>query len=276
MNKEELAKQKEREAKLKELREELEEKLEEQLPQSLKEGPLRIVVESLQAEENLEPARARLVIEALLFASSKPLTVPEIRKAVKSLTPSQIEKVLSEIREEYVQASRPFEVLEIAGGWEIATKKEFAPWILKIELARKAKQVTQSALETLAILAYRQPVTRAEIEELRGVDVSGVLNTLVERGLVKIVGRKEIPGRPFLYGTTEKFLEHFGLKSLENLPNIQEIKNLVESSVKREALLGTPKMVEMPQEEAPAEVRSVESPTDDFEQAAVEESHESQ
>lgn len=105
------------------------------------------------------------------------------------------------------------------------------------------KQATQSALETLAILAYKQPITRAEIEELRGVDVSGVLNTLVERSLIKIVGRKEVPGRPFLYGTTEKFLEHFGLKSLQDLPSIEEVRTIVEKSVKKEELLGRPQIV---------------------------------
>jgi segregation and condensation protein B len=136
-------------------------------------------------------------------------------------------------------------VIEIANGYEIATKKEFAPWLCKLELQKRIKQVTQSALETLAILAYKQPVTRAEIEELRGVDVSGVLTTLMERGFARIVGKKEVPGRPFLYGTTEKFLDHFGLKSIQDLPSIDEIKNIVENSVNKDELLGTQKMVEV-------------------------------
>ena len=98
-------------------------------------------------------------------------------------------------------------------------------------------------METLAILAYKQPITRAEIEDLRGVDVSGVLSTLADRGLIKIVGKKEVPGRPFLYGTTEKFLEHFGLKSIQNLPDISEIRSLIENSVKKEELLRTEKII---------------------------------
>ena len=133
----------------------------------------------------------------------------------------------------------------------MATRREYAPWILKIELQKKAKQVTQSALESLAIMAYKQPITRAEIEELRGVDVSGVMSTLVERNLIRIVGRKEVPGRPFLYGTTEKFLEHFGLNRLEDLPSLSDIQSIVDKSVKKDELLGTQKNLPIPPEEAP-------------------------
>lgn len=243
--------EKEDAAKLKALRRELEEKIEEQLPSEMLEEGVRVRVETVTGQEELDPHQAKLVMEALLFAATKPLTVAEIRKAVKSLTPSEITKIIREIQEDFRQNPRSFELIEVAGGFEFATKKEFAPWLMRIELQRKARQVTQSALETLAILAYKQPATRAEIEELRGVDVSGVLNTLVERDLIRIVGRKEVPGRPFLYGTAEKFLEHFGLKSLQELPNIHEIKSLVESSVKREELLGTTQRV------------NVEPPTDE-------------
>ncbi len=145
-------------------------------------------------------------------------------------------------------------MLEVAGGFEIATRKEYAPWICRADMQKKAKQATQSALETLAILAYKQPLTRAEIEELRGVDVSGVVSNLMERAFIKIVGKKEIPGRPFLYATTEKFLEHFGLNTLKDLPNIEEIRMLVEKSVKKDELLGTQKLVDA----APAEETSAE------------------
>ena len=245
---------------MKALRRELEEQIAEQLPENLGEEKIRVEVQKINEGEPIEPEKAKRVIEALLFASSKPLLPSEIKKIVgphlrvrpkieneeagrtqgSAPTLKDIENWVSELREEYRQGGRSFEILEIAGGWELATKKEYAPWIFKIELDKKAKQVTQSALETLAILAYKQPVTRAEIEVLRGVDASGVMMTLVERGLIKIVGRKEVPGRPFLYGTTEKFLEHFGLKSLQDLPNIEEIKSLVEKSVKKEDLIGRP------------------------------------
>lgn len=247
-------KEKEQNAKLKALRRELEEKLEEQLPaEMLADERTRVEVQRIDESLELPAERAKQVIEALLFASAKPVTVAEIRKVMKFLAPKQIEGLINEIKESYLQAGHSFEILEIAGGYEVATKKEFAPWILKIELQKKAKQVTQSALETLSIMAYKQPITRAEIEELRGVDAGGVVNTLMERGLVKIVGKKEVPGRPFLYGTTEKFLEHFGLKSLQDLPNIEEIRNLVENSVKKDELLGKQNLVNVPAEQASAE-----------------------
>jgi len=177
------------------------------------------------------------------------------------MTASQIEKIVLELKNEYQQQERPFEIIEIAGGYELSTKKEFAPWIFRIELQRKARQATQSALETLAILAYRQPLTRAEIESLRGVDVSGVVSTLMEKNFIKIVGKKEVPGRPFLYGTTDKFLEHFGLKSLQELPSLSEIQQIVENSVKKEQLLGTTKMVDVPEESVSPQVEPGDSGT---------------
>ncbi len=241
-------KEKEQAEKLKALRRELEEKIEEQLPAGIADETMRVEVQKINEGEALEPAQAKAVIEALLFASAKPVTIQEIRRAVKALAPQQIEGVIEELKSEYESQGRSFEIHEVAGGYEIATRKRFAPWILKLELQKKAKQVTQSALETLAILAYKQPITKAEIEDLRGVDASGVMGTLVERGLIKIVGKKEVPGRPFLYGTTEKFLEHFGLKALTDLPNIDEIKTLVENSVKKDELLGTQRLVDVPAE----------------------------
>ena len=123
--------------------------------------------------------------------------------------------------------------------------------------------------ETLAILAYKQPITRVEIEELRGVDVSGVLNTLMEKGFVKISGKKEIPGRPFLYSTTEKFLEHFGLNLITDLPSLEEIRNVVENAVKKEELLGTSKVVEVPQEgetAQPSEATETQTETENQEE----------
>lgn len=246
------AQEREKQAKMKMLRKELDREIQDQLEES---GALENLVdpkkyqgEPVHEEDLKDPAKARQVIEALIFASSKPLTAAEIRKVTKVLSVAQIEKIIAEIREDYRQQNRAFELVEIAGGYELSTKKEFASWILKIELQRKARQATQSALETLAILAYKQPLTRAEIEVLRGVDASGVLNTLMEKGFIKITGKKEVPGRPFLYGTTEKFLEHFGLKALGDLPSIAEIQQMVESSVKKDQLIGTTKIIDVPPE----------------------------
>ncbi len=236
-------KEKEQSERLKNLRRELEERLEEQLLPVLENEKISLEIQRIDENQILEPLQRTRVVEALLFASAKPLTPSEIRRVLKSVTVKEIEGIIRQLAAEYTGQGRSFEIVEIAGGYEIATKKEYSPWILKVELQKKAKQVTQSALETLAILAYKQPITRAEIEDLRGVDVSGVMSTLLERSLIKIVGRKEVPGRPFLYGTTEKFLEHFGLKALTALPSLEEIKKIVESSVKKEDLIGASKIV---------------------------------
>lgn len=247
------AQEREKAAKLKVLRKELDQEIQEQLEEKNAleglTGAQKFQIESLREEDLHDPKKAKLVVEALIFASSKPLTPAEIRKVTKALTVSQIEKIVAELKEDYQKTERCFELLEIAGGYELSTKREFAPWILKIELQRKARQATQSALETLAILAYKQPLTRAEIEALRGVDTSGVLSTLMEKNFIKIVGKKEVPGRPFMYGTTEKFLEHFGLKQLQDLPSIEEIRQMVDSSVKKEELIGAKKIVEVPPSE---------------------------
>ncbi|HTL47690.1 MAG TPA: SMC-Scp complex subunit ScpB [Verrucomicrobiae bacterium] len=253
MNAKTAAKEKEREQKLKAMRKDLEEKLEEQLPPEMLDQKIRVEVEKVDVNAPLEPSQAKSVIEALLFASSKPMTVSEIRKVMRAVMPKEIEGYIQELKQEYTDTKKSFEIVEIAGGYELATRKEFAPWICRVEMQKKVRQATQSALETLAIMAYKQPLTRAEIEELRGVDCSGVVTNLTERGFIKITGKKEIPGRPFLYSTTEKFLEHFGLNSLADLPSIDEIKVMVEQSVKKEDLLGTQKIVEVPQEGAPAE-----------------------
>ncbi len=249
------AKEREKQAKLKALRKELDQEIQEQLEEknALEEltGAQKFQIESLREEDLQDPATAKLVVEALIFASSKPLTPAEIRKVTKVLNVKQIEEIVAGLKEDYKSTGRCFELLEIAGGYELSTKKEFAAWILKIELQRKARQATQSALETLAILAYKQPLTRAEIESLRGVDTSGVLSTLMEKNFIKIVGKKEVPGRPFMYGTTEKFLEHFGLKALVDLPSIDEIRQMVDSSVKKEELIGTKKIVDVQQDLSP-------------------------
>ncbi len=243
-------KQKEQAEKIKALRRELETQLEEQLTEEIFSDKPHVEVQKIEAGRVEDPGQAKKVIEALLFASTKPLTLNEIRKVLNGFSAQEIEQWIHEMQEAFASESRSFEIVEIAGGFEMATRRDFAPWILKLELQKKAKQASQSALETLAILAYKQPITRAEIEDLRGVDVSGVLVTLVERAFIKIVGKKEVPGRPFLYATTDKFLEHFGLKSLQELPNIEEIKSVVENAVKKEELLGRTQIVDIPAEES--------------------------
>jgi segregation and condensation protein B len=237
-------KEKEEQEALKRLRTEVAGEIADQLPPELLDPKREKQPEpsgSLKVQSEDEVKR---IIEAILFTASKPVTSADFKRALPGFNGSKIEKCVRELQAEYEQTGRSFRIQDIAGGFECATHPKYAPWIVKLELQRKAKQATQSALETLAILAYKQPMTRVEIEDLRGVDASGVLATLLDRQLIRIVGKKDILGRPFLYGTTDKFLQHFGLKALTDLPNISEIQTLVENSVKRDELLRTERMVE--------------------------------
>ena len=179
------------------------------------------------------------VIEALLFSVHKPLSIREITTAIRggedesaSETPNEFARVkeaqvaaaLEQLKVEYVQQNRAFQLIEKAEGWQLATDPGFAKWVRQLFPAPKPTRLSAPALETLAIIAYRQPITRADVEAVRGVNIDGVLQTLMERGLVKIAGRAEIPGRPLLYETTQFFLDHFGLRTLDELPNAEELR----------------------------------------------------
>ena len=178
------------------------------------------------------------VLEALLFSAQKPLTVAELRSAIKGagdedeLAPNEFARVseaeiaaaLEELKVDYIQQQRAFQLIEKADGWQLASDPEYARWVRQLFPAQKPARLSPPALETLAIIAYRQPITRADVEVVRGVNIDAVLQTLLERGLVKISGRAEVPGRPLLYETTEFFLEHFGLRSLDELPNAEELR----------------------------------------------------
>jgi len=229
-------KQKEKEALLKEERRELEAKISEKLPPEFGESS-KTKVEVYEEPLEVEPEMIKPIIESVLFVASKPLGLNELKRVIKGVKVGDIKAAIDELAGEYNERKSSFSLQEVAGGFEISTRPQFAPWIMKLELEKKKRQATQSTLETLAILAYKQPITRVEIEELRGVNASGILSTLLDRNLIKIVGRKEIPGRPMLYGTTDKFLEHFGLKGLGELPNISEIKDLVQRMVTQEELM---------------------------------------
>lgn len=228
---------KEKEQLFRNLREELEEVLFDDFPTegviALSQGQSGDVADGQTQVETLDTKR---ILEAVLFSSPRPLMLSELKKVLKSLKPTEIKDLIDELSREYDQNGNSFRIREIAGGYEVSTRPEFAMWIRKLEDQKKAKSASKSALESLAILAYKQPVTKQEIEILRGVDVSGVIASLTEKGLVRISGRKEVPGRPFLYSTTEKFLDHFGLKSLEDLPQIQEIRELVENAIPKDVL----------------------------------------
>jgi len=161
------------------------------------------------------------IIEALLFVSQKPLTMDEMRQALGGIEEEEIKKAIEELRQDYTAQGRSFSVAELAGGWQIVTNPEFAPWISKLFRPEETR-LSNPAMETLAIIAYKQPLTRSEIEGIRGVNVDGVLKTLIDKDLIKIRGRKDAPGRPITYGTTDEFLKRFGLKGLESLPRLRD------------------------------------------------------
>jgi segregation and condensation protein B len=178
------------------------------------------------------------VIEALLFSAQKPLSITEIAVAIKGAgtegefspnefahtTESQIAAALEQLKIEYIEEQRAFQLVEKAEGWQLASNPLYARWVRQLFPAPKPARLTAPGLETLAIIAYRQPIMRADVEAVRGVTIEGVLQTLMERGLVKIAGRAEIPGRPLLYETTQLFLDHFGLRNLDELPNVEELR----------------------------------------------------
>lgn len=169
------------------------------------------------------------VFEAVLFVSKRPVTIKELKKLCpegSKLKDTEIAAIIEELKIEYIQSKKSFRIIEIAGGYQLRTSPEYASYISKFFQLDKTESLSQPALETLAIIAYRQPVTKATIEGVRGVDSAGVLKSLYDKGLIKITGRIEIPGRPFIYGTTEKFLEHFGLRSIDDLPHREELKQM--------------------------------------------------
>lgn len=171
----------------------------------------------------------RGIVESLLFVSPEPLSVQRLVTIMGDVTKADVAQALRGLGEELEQEGRGVRLVEIAGGFRLVTKQEYATWIKRLDKTKSAAKLSRSALESLAIIAYKQPIVRSEIEEIRGVETSGVVRTLLERKLVRIVGRKEVPGRPIMYGTTKFFLEHFGLNDLTQLPPLREFTELGES-----------------------------------------------
>ncbi len=167
-------------------------------------------------EENLKN-----IIEALLFVSDKPLSIEQI-KSLLECDAAAIINAVSLLRQEY-QEKHSFRLREVAGGLQLVTDPEYAPWLRKLFQGGRKERLSRAALETLAIVAYKQPITKPEAEKIRGVDVDGVMKKLLEKGLVRITGRKKVAGRPLLYATTKRFLEYFGLNSLEELPPLDQM-----------------------------------------------------
>ncbi|OGQ77963.1 MAG: SMC-Scp complex subunit ScpB [Deltaproteobacteria bacterium RIFCSPLOWO2_12_FULL_60_19] len=173
----------------------------------------------------MEREQLKSVLESLFFASEGPLTPAQLGEILTGVERKEIVSAVEELISEYDAAGRGFRLTEVAGGYQLRTARENAEWVKKLYREKPAR-MTRATLETLAIIAYRQPITRAEIEAVRGVDVDGVVATLLERRLIRIVARKDIPGRPFLYGTTPEFLELFNLKDLSHLPTLKEMEEM--------------------------------------------------
>lgn len=161
------------------------------------------------------------IVEAFLFASDSPITLKQMKEAI-GVEVEVISSAVEELKKEYEEQNRSFMIAEIASGYQIITRSIYANWLKKLVKGKYEAKFSAPALETLAIIAYKQPVTRLDVESIRGVNTDGVVKTLFEKGYIRIAGRREVPGRPFVYGTTKKFLEQFGLNSLEDLPSIEK------------------------------------------------------
>ncbi|MGH7444269.1 MAG: SMC-Scp complex subunit ScpB [Longimicrobiales bacterium] len=167
--------------------------------------------------------RLTQIIEALLFASDAPLSAGDLARVDERLDEDTVEAVIQELRNDYDLSERSFQIYEVAGGYQILTRPEFVAVLDRYETVPQTTRLSGSALEVLAVIAYRQPIGRAEVEDIRGVGSSGVLKTLLDRELIHVVGRSEGLGRPLLYGTTDRFLEHFGFRSIEDMPRPDEL-----------------------------------------------------
>ena len=168
----------------------------------------------------------KAIVEALIFASPEPVTIKTLTKLLDTEPKEEIVAAIEALKEDY-QRSGGLTLVEVAGGYQIVTRAELHEWVRRLFHERTTQKLSVASLETLAVIAYKQPVTAPEISEIRGVNTVGVLGTLVERHLVKVVGRKQVVGRPFLYGTTREFLDRFGLNDLSDLPKVEDMSELL-------------------------------------------------
>jgi segregation and condensation protein B len=212
--------------------------------------------EDQATEPILPPREIRAVLEALIFASPQPITAKEIGQVLGGVSRDDWQKALEELQADYARDERGLHLVEVAGGWQITTRPEYHDWVRELLDPKTPTRLSIQALETLAVIAYKQPVTLPEIIELRGVKSGGVLKTLLEKRLIRILGRKEVVGRPILYGTTRNFLLHFGLKDLEELPQIEQFAEVLGEEVDVVGLkraIEAPRPVEIPlTEDGPA------------------------
>ena len=183
----------------------------------------------------MEREDIRSIVESLLFVADGPLTIQRLGEVLEGAEKEDVRSILDELQAELENSRRGVRLVEVAGGYQLRTAKVNADWVKKFLGGRPAR-MGRATLETLAIIAYRQPITRAEIEAIRGVDVDGVINTLLDRSLIRAVARKDVPGRPFLYGTTPEFLQLFNLKDLTHLPTLKEMEEITLPEIPGEEL----------------------------------------
>jgi segregation and condensation protein B len=232
------------------------------------------------SEEASEPPQGpalKHIVEALVFASQKPISAREIAAALRGAAEaakedptlaafaktkeSEIVEAIDALSADYVAAGHAFEIRETAAGWQLVSAPPFAPWLRQLFPESKPARMSAPALETLAIIAYRQPATRADLEAVRGVAVDGVMQTLLDRQLIRIAGRADVPGRPLLYETTSHFMEHFGLRNLEELPNAAELRRAA-------AALAATSAEAQPEASPPSEEPAASEPAAETESAA--------
>lgn len=200
-------------------------------------GEAKKVAPQQQAIDNLtedEHARNQGVVEAILITADNPLGAAKLSSVLgRQIGAKEIRLYVDALNEEYINSGRSFRITEVAGGFQLMVHPEFAPWIRQLMKEKAPPRLSPASLETLAILAFKQPLSKAEVEHIRGVAVDGVLRQLMEKGLVRIAGRSDAPGRPLLYGTTRDFLKHFGLKTLSDLPKLRELEELLKEEEQR-------------------------------------------
>jgi len=173
----------------------------------------------------LERTEIKLILESLLFSTETPMRLEKLNEIFLDTPVKDLREIMAELKKEYEDLNRSFAIREVASGFQFYTKTEYSPWIKKFKKIRPAR-LSPATLETLAIIAYKQPITRAEIEDVRGVDAGGILRALLEKNLIKIVGKKDVPGKPLIYSTTPNFLTIFGLKALKDLPALEDISQV--------------------------------------------------
>jgi len=174
----------------------------------------------------MDEKEIKAIIEAFMFVSGEPLSIDRLRNVLEGVDRGKIKGLLSELQHEYDMRASGLMIVEVAGGFQMVTRPELAQWIKRLKKIKQSSRLSKPSLETLAIIAYKQPIVKAEIDDIRGVDSTGVLKGLLDKRLIKIIGRKDVPGKPILYATTREFLQYFGLKDISDLPTLKEFSDL--------------------------------------------------